>query len=279
MPKKLTERQIAFFEDNGYLCPVDAFDASGFERYRRAFAAFEAHEGGRIAGDKRNKSHLFLAWLNELVRHPAILDAVEDLIGPDILAYHAQWFVKEPHTESFVSFHQDTAYWGLDDTTALSVWLAFEYSGPENGCMQVIPGTHRHLFEHADRRHENNMLWRGQTALGDLDLGKAADLVLAPGQFSIHHGRIVHGSHPNRSDGRRVGYSVRYIPTRVRRLGPRDSAMLVRGTDAYGHFDLEPEPRADFDPAAIRVHEEMTRRFMENYLAAPTEKQRRDTAA
>jgi len=279
MGKKLSEDQVAFFEENGYLCPLDAFAGDELLHYQRCFAEFEAREGGRLAGDRRNKSHLFLAWLNELVRHPAILDAVEDLIGSDILAYHAQWFVKEPHSKGFVSFHQDSAYWNLSETTALSVWVAFEDANHDNGCMQVVPGSHKHLFEHVDIRDNDNMLWRGQTAMGDVDLAKAVDMPLGAGQFSIHHGRIVHGSSANHSDRRRVGYSIRYVPTHVERLGPRDSAMLVRGTDAYGHFDLEPAPRADYDPEALAVHAEMTRRFMDHYLTAPTEKALREASA
>ena len=279
MPKRLTPEQITFFHNNGYLCPLDGLSSSEMVRYRQGFDEFEVREGGQISGNKRNKSHLFLTWLDDLVRHPSILDAVEDLIGPDILLYHGQWFVKEPRTEHYVSFHQDSAYWGLDNPTALSVWVAFEPADSENGCMQVVPGTHKELLEHVDKRHENNMLWRGQTATGDIDFSKVVDFELKPGQFSVHHGRIVHGSQPNRSDRRRVGYSIRYIPTKVRRIGPRDSAMLVRGVDEYDHFDLEPRPAADYDPAALEVHQDVNCRFMENYLAAQTEKEVRGSAA
>lgn len=145
--------------------------------------------------------------------------------------------------------------------------------------MQVVPGTHKELLAHEDRQNENNLLWRGQTATGDIDLSTAVDFVLEPGQFSIHHSRIVHGSHANHSDRRRIGYSIRYLPTHVRRLGPRDSAMLVRGVDEYGHFDLEPEPKADYDPAALEVHADVTRKFMENYRTAPSEKELKSSVA
>ena len=114
---------------------------------------------------------------------------------------------------------------------------------------------------------------------GDVDLDCAVDLALKTGEMSIHHARIVHGSGPNRSDHRRIGYSLRYVATHVERIGPRDSAMLVRGVDDYGHFDLEPAPLADYDPAALRVHDDVTKVYMANYVSATTEKERLDAAS
>ena len=154
----------------------------------------------------------------------------------------------------FVSLHQDSAYWSLDRPDGLSAWLAFDDCDLESGCMQVVPDTHKEPLDHVERVEPTNMLWRGQTVDRPIDMSRLANFVLKGGEMSLHHARIVHGSGPNRSSRRRIGYSIRYLPTYVRREGPRDSAMLVRGVDAYSHFDLEAPPAYDYDPAAVRLH-------------------------
>lgn len=272
MPKFLSPEAVAQFNEHGYFYPVPVLTADEARYFRRRFADFEAREGGTLTPAGRNKSHLFLKWLHELVTHPKVLDAVEDLLGPDILLYHAQWFVKEPNTPHFVSFHQDTAYWTLTEAQGLSTWIALEPAPVEAGCMKVIPDTHRSALAHGEVRTSENLLWRGQTVMETLDTTKAVAMPLRAGEMSIHHARIVHGSGPNSSDGRRIGYSVRYLPTRVARTGPRDSAMLVRGVDRYGHFDLEPAPKADYEPAAVALHQEINRQFMEHYTTAKPER-------
>jgi ectoine hydroxylase-related dioxygenase (phytanoyl-CoA dioxygenase family) len=271
MPKILSQAAVTQFNDHGYFSPIAVLGPEAVERNRRALAAFEAHEGGKLKGAVRNKSHLFLRWLYDLACHPKILDAVEDLIGPNILLYHAQWFIKEPHTPNFVSLHQDSAYWSLASPQGLSAWVAFEDCDSENGCMRVIPDTHGEALAHADKQAPDNMLWRGQTVAEAVDVSKAVEMPLRAGEMSLHHARIVHGSGPNRSSRRRIGYSLRYIPTHVARTGPRDSAMLVRGVDQFHHFDLEPAPNADYEPAAVALHAEINRRFMEHYTAAKPE--------
>lgn len=271
MPKSLSEANVKQFNDEGYLCPITVFGADEMAPYRTRLAEFETREGGKLAGGVRNKPHLFLRWLYDLCCHPKLLDAVEDLIGPDILLFHAQWFIKEPNTKDFVSFHQDSAYWALSEAQGLSAWVAFEHSGPEKGCMQVIPGTHKIALEHEDKIAKDNMLWRGQTVKHEIDPANAVNFVLDPGQMSIHHARIIHGSGPNSSNERRIGYSIRYIPAHIARVGERESALLVRGKDRWGNFDHEPAPRMDYDPDGVRFHAEMNRRYMDNYMAAQPE--------
>lgn len=277
MPKLLSEANVKQFNDEGYLCPITVFGAEEMAQHRSRLAEFETREGGKLAGGVRNKPHLFLRWLYDLVCNPKLLDAVEDLIGPNILLYHAQWFIKEPQTPDFVSFHQDSAYWALSEAQGFSAWVAFEHSGPENGCMQVIPGTHKEALEHEERIAADNMLWRGQTVKNRIETEKAVDFVLDPGQMSIHHARIIHGSGPNKSSKRRIGYSIRYIPAHIKRVSTRDSALLVRGEDRWNNFDHEPAPRMDYDPDGVRYHAEMNRRYMANYMAATPENVRTGT--
>jgi ectoine hydroxylase-related dioxygenase (phytanoyl-CoA dioxygenase family) len=214
--------------------------------------------GGPIAGILRHKSHLLWPWLADLVRRPVLLDAVEDLIGPDILVWGSNLFVKDAHDPAFVSWHQDSTYWGLSEPAAVTAWVAFSPSTRESGCLRVSPGSHRvDELPHLDNPTANNLLTRGQEV--QVRINDAIDVVLAPGEMSLHHVRAIHGSNPNRSDDRRIGFAIRYIPTRVRQRAGRDFATLMRGRDAYGHFGPEPVPATDLDPAAVAAHAKIMR--------------------
>ena len=137
-----------------------------------------------------------------------------------------------------MSWHQDLTYWGLDPADIVTAWIALSESGPQNGAMRVIPGTHTsEVVPHKDTFAANNLLSRGQEISVEVDETKAVTLELEPGQMSLHHVKLIHGSEPNPSDKRRIGLAIRYIPTHVRQIaGMTDSAMLVRGADAFGHF-------------------------------------------
>jgi ectoine hydroxylase-related dioxygenase (phytanoyl-CoA dioxygenase family) len=205
------------------------------------------------------KPHLLLTWLNELIRDPRILDRVEDILGPNILCWGSGFFTKNAHDPARVTWHQDATYWGLSEPDIVTAWVAFTPSTPENGCMRVVPGTHTlQQLPHRETFAADNLLSRGQEIAVDVDPSKAVDIVLAPGQMSLHHVLLVHGSEPNSSDHRRIGFAIRYVPTYVRQLtGVRDSATLVRGTDEYDNFVLEPAPVSDFHPDAVAFHSEM----------------------
>jgi len=156
-----------------------------------------------------------------------------------------------------VSWHHDSTYWGLDPDDVVTAWVAFTDATPENGYMQFIPGTHKvEQLPHLDTFHRDNLLSRGQEIAVEVDTSKAVGIALRAGEMSLHHIKLVHGSEPNRSADRRIGLAIRYIPTYVRQTKVRDAAMLVRGTDKYGHFENEPRPRADLDAAALAAHAE-----------------------
>ncbi len=220
----------------------------------------EATLGGPLRGSLRSKPHLILTWANELMRHPAILDAVEDILGPNLLVWSSSFFIKEARDPSYVSWHQDSTYWGLSHPDVVTAWVALSVSIVENGCMRVIPGSHlKDQLPHQDTYAENNLLTRGQEVMVEVDEADAVDVELQPGEFSLHHVRLVHGSDPNHADYRRIGYAIRYVPTYVRQTeGPRDCATLVRGVDTYHHFDPEPVPKADLDPEAVEAHRRIT---------------------
>lgn len=258
--KVLTPAQVDAFGRNGYHFPVHALSADEALAYRRRLELSETTLGGPLRGSLRSKPHLLFTWANELIRHPAILDAVEDIYGPNLLVWSSSFFLKDARDPSYVSWHQDSTYWGLSHPDVVTAWIALSVSIVENGCMRVIPGTHLvDQLPHKDTFAENNLLSRGQEVAVQVNEADAVNIELQPGEFSLHHVRLVHGSDPNRADYRRLGYAVRYIPTYVKQtVGPRDCATLVRGVDDYHHFDMEPAPKADLDPEAVALHARVT---------------------
>ena len=261
MPKSLSETQIATYERDGYLAPVAAISEPEARAARAELETIEAGMGGPLRGDLRHKAHVLFPFLADLVRHPAILDAVEDLLGPDLLCWNTNFFIKEADTPSFVSWHQDSTYWGLSAPDVCTAWVALTPSNLDNGAMAVIPKTHtRDQIPHRDTFDRHNLLTRGQEVAVEVDEREAVPLVLRPGEMSLHHVRLVHGSPPNPSPDRRIGFAIRYIPTSLHQLEGEDSATLVRGADRYGHFELEPRPEHDMQDDMLALHRRLTER-------------------
>lgn len=259
MSKILSDAAIQQYREQGYYSPIRVLSTQDALAIRGKLEAFEAG-AGPLAGKIRQKSHLLFTWLADLVRHPTILDAVEDVLGPDLLCWGSSFFIKNPHDPGFVSWHQDSTYWGLDPADVTTAWIALSDSTTENGAMRVMPGTHTmDQIPHHDTFRKENLLSRGQEIMVDVDERQAVTLELMAGEMSLHHVRLIHGSEPNPSGKRRIGYAIRYIPTSVRQIaGAHDSATLVRGTDRYGHFELEQRPDADMSEAAIAHHAAVT---------------------
>jgi non-heme Fe2+,alpha-ketoglutarate-dependent halogenase len=257
--KLLPAAAVRNYQERGYYAPVRVMPASRAGALRLALERHEA-EHGRLAGPLRHKSHLVFTWLADLVRSPAILDAVEDIIGPDILCWGSSFFIKEARHPGFVSWHQDSTYWGLDPANVVTAWVAFTDSNTANGAMRVIPGTHTlDQVPHHDTFRADNLLSRGQEIAVTVDGRDAVTLELAAGEMSLHHVRLIHGSDANPSDQRRIGFAIRYIPTSVRQVaGSHDSATLVRGRDVHHHFEAEQRPEADLSPAALAHHATVT---------------------
>ncbi|HVL57137.1 MAG TPA: phytanoyl-CoA dioxygenase family protein [Burkholderiaceae bacterium] len=251
MPKALSESDVDRYRERGFLFPLDALEPSEAQALRARYES-QSH---LIAGRSNQKPHLLFPWLSDLIRHPRVLDAVEDLLGPDLLCWSSQFFSKPAGDAAYVSWHQDATYWGLSSPDVVTAWIALTPSTPQSGCMRVIPGTHRRQVPHEDRFDDKNLLSRGQEISVQVDQDQAVDVVLAPGQFSLHHVLLFHSSEPNRSALPRVGFAVRYIPTFVHQTaGERESATLVRGVDRYGHFDRELPPESDLHPDAVARH-------------------------
>ena len=251
MPKLLTQAQIDHFDRNGYLSPLDACSTEQAHEFRRRIEGIEEKLGHDSEGYFKIKAHIAMPWMVDLACHPTILDAVEDLIGPDIILMGASLFAKKARDPRFVSWHQDSAYFGVTPSREITAWVAFTDSNETNGCVRVMPGSHREAaLSHVETMDQNNMLARGQTIEG-LDEKKAVNLVLKAGQFSLHHERTAHASLANGSDDRRIGLAFFYIPTEVKSESTRRGAMLVRGQDRHHHWDTDPLPRYDLDPICV----------------------------
>ena len=179
MPKLLSAAAVEQYRHDGYYFPVPVLDAAAAARYRNALEGHERESGMPLQGNLRHKTHLLFTWADELVHNASILDAVEDVIGPDILCWTTNFFIKEANNPGFVSWHQDSTYWGLDPDDVITAWVAFTDATLENGCMQVIPGTHKtEQLPHTDTFHKDNLLSRGQEIAAEVDETQAVDLVL-----------------------------------------------------------------------------------------------------
>ena len=257
MPKLLSPEQVSRYRRDGFHFPVTVMDAGEAAGYRSRFEAYEQANGGWYELSKGQKLYLLQTWVAELVRHARVLDAVEDVLGPDILCWGCSLFVKDARNPAFVSWHQDSTYWGLSTPDVVTAWIALSPATRESGCMKMWPGSHTlEQMPHRDTLAKENLLTRGQEIAVDVDEDEAVFVTLEPGQMSLHNIRTVHASEPNRSDDRRIGLAVRYIAPHVEQLNaPSDSAWLVRGEDRHGFFIHETPPAADMDPAALAEHE------------------------
>ena len=261
MPKVLTQEQIDQYWRDGCTFPVRIMSETDAIKVRERLEEFEAETGGPLKGALRHKSHLLFTWLAELVRNSNMLDAVEDLYGPNLLCWTTNFFIKEARNPAFVSWHQDSTYWGLDKPDVVTAWVALTPSNKANGAMEFIPATHTtDQIPHRDTFDKHNLLTRGQEVAVDVDASKAVRIDLQPGEISLHHVRLVHGSPPNPSEDRRIGFAIRYIPTTVRQIAGEDSATLVRGEDTYHHFEHEPKPTKDMDPEFVALHQKIAER-------------------
>ena len=214
------------------------------------------------------ETHFFLKWVYRIVSHPRVLDAVESVLGPNILVWNSHWFPKFPRDRAYVSWHQDATYWGLSPANVTTAWIALSASTPENGCLCVLPESHRPpLLPQRETYAPDNMLSRGQKIAVAVDEAQAVDLPLRPGEFSLHHIGVVHGSGPNRSAVDRIGLAVRYIsPDVVQSGSERELVLLVRGQDEYGNFELADPPQEDMAYGESRVHHEAMRRKVSNLM-------------
>ncbi|MEM9279164.1 MAG: phytanoyl-CoA dioxygenase family protein [Pseudomonadota bacterium] len=276
----LAKEQVEKYLDDGFIFPLKAMDAGEAKSYRARLETLESKYSS--TGPKRDfnqylrvNAHLVMPMAVELARNPVILDAIESIIGPNVLVWSVEFFIKEAKTEKVVSWHQDMTYWGLGedasgDTEHLaSAWLALSPATLDSGCMKFVAGSHKQDIQpHNDTFGEDNLLSRGQEMAVEVDPEDEVAIELQPGEFSIHHGRMFHYSGPNLSDDRRIGCVIRYVTPEIKQLvGSRDYAMMMRGIDEKQNWISVAPPLANFEPHALELYEKV----LEDQSAALTE--------
>ena len=240
------------YAKDGFYFP---YDVTSEAEAAEILAELEAAEA-ELAGDRVRLSHLrsypsqLLPGFAKLIRHPRIVDAVTQIIGPDVLAWSCGFFIKEPGSKSFVSWHQDLNYWGLDGDDEVTAWYALTPATLENGCMRFLPGSHHKKdVPHVDSFAPDNLLTRGQEIAVEVEEASAVDVTLRAGQVSLHHGHLFHASGPNTTNQRRLGIAIRYVaPSMKQTSGDKLLVSLVAGKDEYGHFEHMPPPAGRLQP-------------------------------
>ena len=245
MPPSLTPEQIERYNRSGVLFPIPVLSPEQIDVSQKGYDELMEAFGRKPKSVELAVTHLNFPWAYQLVTHPAVLDAVEGVLGRDLLVWASSIFAKPPHDPGYITFHQDATYWGLDSPQVTTAWIALSPSTVENGCMRVVPRTHAHqIHPHKETWADDNMLSRGQEIQVEVNENDVVDVVLKPGEMSLHHVNIIHGSNPNPTDIPRIGFATRYITPKVKQIKPGHPAILARGEDHYGHYELMKEPPA-----------------------------------
>ncbi|MGB0753777.1 MAG: phytanoyl-CoA dioxygenase family protein [Candidatus Pseudothioglobus sp.] len=253
MSKVLTKEQIEQYHDQGFISPIRVISEQEALSIKNELEQVEAEFPEEINAENRNNLHLSFAFLDKLAHNKIIVDAIEDLIGPNISLWASVMFIKEPSSKHYVSWHQDATYMGLDSMNFPTPWIALSPSNKETGCMTMISGSHKlKIQEHEDTFAENNILTRGQV-IQNVDESRAVDLILEPGEMSIHHGAVIHGSQPNKGSQRRIGFSLQsYMPNDVSQVVGRNIWTHVRGQKREDKDGLMLDrPRFNMDPTTV----------------------------
>jgi hypothetical protein len=254
-PVTMSTMATAYAKD-GCFFPYDVISESEAAKLLADLEAAEAE----VAGDRDRLSMLrsfpaqLLPSFASVIRHPRLIEAVSQIIGPDLLLWGSGLFIKEPSSRSYVSWHQDLNYWGLDGEQEVTAWLALTPANLENGCMRFVPGSHaKKVVPHVDSFAQDNLLTRGQEIAVQVDEASAVNVVLRAGQASFHHGHMFHASGPNATNARRIGAALRYIAPSMKQIsGDKLLVSHASGKDEYGHFNVAPPPAGrlleeDFD--------------------------------
>ncbi len=255
---KLSPAQVEAFHRDGYYAPVDVFSVDEARRWRADLEAFESTlPPGPVSAGNRRKLHVRCPWARDLVQDPRLLDVMESILGPDLLVFTSTFFIKEPNTDAITAWHQDATYFGLQPYEHVTAWVALSEASIEAGCMEFIPGSHRWgQLSHGLDALPGTINAGARSISAPMDTSTAVFAPVKTGQISLHHTLIAHNSPPNRSNDRRIGLGISYIPTRCKHSGSkRMSATLVRGVDRHGHFDLEDDPRTLSAAAQAEAHD------------------------
>jgi non-haem Fe2+, alpha-ketoglutarate-dependent halogenase len=273
MPKHLSDTQIDAYKTDGFCSPIDVMSEAEALDFRGRLEDMEARYPGAMSASNRNNTHLTLSVIDEITHHPVILNAVEDIIGPDILVFGTVLFIKEPGEPGYVSWHQDATYMGLEPHDGVTAWLALSPSNRTSGCMTMLPGSgHGGIRHHTDTFADDNILTRGQEA--HVNEGeKGVDLILRPGQMSFHDRNVVHSSQPNIGDDRRIGVVIQsYLPPNVRQVKGEGFVQWARGADVPPHHTVLHRPTGDMMPDDVASREHVNAAWSEILYEGATQK-------
>ncbi|MDG2427495.1 MAG: phytanoyl-CoA dioxygenase family protein [Acidimicrobiales bacterium] len=242
----LSRQQVAHYQEHGWIAPIQVLNSGEADQVLDALTNAEAAYPEDLNSGNRNNAHLVLPFLADLAIHPVILACVASLINQPTALLNSVLFIKEPEGAEYVSWHQDGTYMGVDSTDMVTAWLALTHSTSNNGCVAMASGSHQDgIRPHSDHYGADNILTRGQNVEG-FDADSAVDIVLAPGQMSLHHPHLIHGSGPNRSTGRRVGVAFQsYIGAAVRPSRGKHYALPVGDTPVDPAFVVVPHPEGE----------------------------------
>lgn len=249
----------AVFRETGLLSPLPLLGSDEVQPVMEVLDTLTRSRGGTLPPILRAKPHLLIPELWRLVTHPVVVSQVGAILGEDLLCFGSSLIWKPAAKELHVSWHQDATHWGLSRPDAVTVWLALTPSTRENGCVLAVPESHGTQLGHDHPEDENNMLGRKEVVRCNIDKRDVFAIELEPGQASIHHALLLHGSELNHSNQDRIGFAMRYIAADNRQQnGVQGTATLVSGRN-HGHYDPEQEPGSLMDPAAMRRHAHVLR--------------------
>ena len=259
------------YDSKGYFFPINAIPKKMARTAASRIERISTNPPVEIKHPWNLQAHLLAKWIYDITIYPQVLDAVEEVIGPNILIQSADIFVKLPKSNKHINWHQDANYWGLEPFDLVTGWIALTDVFLKNGCMRYLPKSHlNEKINHIETFDKNSDLTRGQEIMLNINRNEEVPVLLKAGQMSLHHCLLAHGSGNNSTDNYRIGIAVRYLPTHVRQTeGPPISMILVRGEDKFNHFKKDKAPRGDFDKDSIKEHNlAMTPHAPSNYATS-----------
>ena len=239
----LSSNQVQKYNEEGFIAPIDVFSSQETDEIKKEIELIEKKWPNELDGIGRNYVHLISPVFDKVCHNSKILDAVESIIGKNILVCGTTLFIKNPDEKGFVSFHQDAKYIGLEPFNWVTAWVAITDSNETNGCMKMWAGTHKNEIKHHNQKFdENNLLTRGQT-IENVPINETKSVILKAGQMSLHHPAVIHGSGLNKSKERRIGFVIQsYIGTNVDQVLGKMYVQLARGEDLFNHHEKANRP-------------------------------------
>ena len=269
----LSSNQLKQYEDEGFVSPINIFSKEKAKDIRNEIELIEKKFPEELEKSGRYNAHLISPLLDEVTHNSKILDAVQSLIGENILVCGTTLFIKNPNEKGFVSYHQDAKYIGLEPHNWVTAWVAITDSNEENGCMRMWSGSHKDdLKEHDQKFNEGNLLTRGQT-VKNVPKEKTTPLILNAGQMSLHHPTVVHGSDLNRSNDRRIGFVIQsYIGTNVRQILGKNSVQVARGIDNFNFHEKIHRPSSLMNKDDLKIKKKENDNLQEIFYKGSSKK-------